>query len=140
MKKIISKMVGALFLLTASTAALAEYAVIVHPDNGSNISKEDVERLFMAKVKSFPDGSLAIPINQIESAASRQKFESDVLGKTSNQLKAHWSKMVFTGKAVPLKEMSNDAEVIELVSKNPSTIGYVDKASVNGNVKVLISF
>jgi ABC-type phosphate transport system substrate-binding protein len=44
---------------------------------------------------------------------------------------------VFTGKGVPPKEVDNDAAVIELVSQNPSVIGYVDKASVTDAVKVI---
>jgi len=58
-----------------------------------------------------------------------------LLGRSSSQVSAYWSKLVFTGKGIPPKEVSNDAQVIDLVAKNPSVIGYIDKASVTDAVK-----
>ena len=70
----------------------------------------------------------------------RKKFDSTVVGKTESQMKAYWARLIFTGKAVPLKELANDQEIITLVEKNPSTIGYIDNANVTNKVKVLFTF
>jgi hypothetical protein len=59
------------------------------------------------------------------------------LGRSSSQVSAYWSKLVFTGKGIPPKEVADDAAVVDLVSKNPSVIGYIDKASVTDAVKVV---
>lgn len=52
--------------------------------------------------------------------------------------KAYWSKMIFSGKAVPPKELANDAAVKAHVKANPDAVGYIDAASVDGSIKVLL--
>jgi hypothetical protein len=67
-------------------------------------------------------------------------FNEKILNKTSSQMKAYWSKLVFTGKGTPPKELLSDKEVIDLVSKNPNMIGYIQKESVTAAVKVVATF
>ncbi|MFT6529489.1 MAG: ABC-type phosphate transport system substrate-binding protein [Psychrosphaera sp.] len=124
----------------ASVAAQAEIAVVVHPSNASDIDSSALSRIFLGKSKSFSSGDQAVPINQEESNSATDEFNSKVLKKSGSQLKAYWSKLVFTGKGTPPKAVSNDAEVISLVSTNPNLIGYVDAASVTGDVKVIAKF
>lgn len=116
------------------------YSVIVNPANGASFTKDDLENLYLAKTKTFPSGELAIPLNQKDSSPIRVAFDSSVVGKSDAQMKSYWAKLVFTGKAVPIKQMVSDEEVIELVSKNPSAIGYVETSKVTGAVKVVLSF
>lgn len=126
--------------LILSISVYAEYVVVVNPGNASPIEKKDIENLFLGKTKSFPDGSSAHPVNQQETADIRAAFDTNVLGKSSAQMKAYWAKLVFTGKAVPLKELASDAEVISTVAGDPAAIGYVDSKSVTGSVKVVTQF
>ena len=58
---------------------------------------------------------------------------------SESQLKSYWSKLVFTGKGQPPRDVQTDAEMIELVAGNPNIIGYVDISSVTDKVKVLTS-
>lgn len=120
--------------------AHADWVIVVNPSNNVAISKQDIEELYLAKSKSFSDGSLAIPLNHEEDKEIREAFDDQVIGKTPSQMKSYWAKLLFTGKAVPIKQMSTDQEVIELVRKNPSTIGYIDEANLTDAVKVIMSF
>ncbi len=122
-----------------SVSAFAEYVVVVNPGNNSSIEKRDIENLFLGKTKSFPNNSPAHPVNQQDSPI-RTAFDTNVLGKSDSQMKSYWAKLVFTGKAVPLKELSSDAEVISTVASDPAAIGYVDSKSVDGSVKVVTQF
>ena len=54
-------------------------------------------------------------------------------------MKAYWSKLVFTGKGTPPAELANEAAVLSHVAANPDAIGYVDAASVDGSVKVVLT-
>ncbi len=78
--------------------------------------------------------------NQNEGSAAREAFNDKVLGKSSSQLKAYWSRLIFTGKGTPPKESGSDADVVSLVAKNPNLVGYVDAAAVDGSVKVVYTF
>lgn len=124
-----------IFVLFACFKVSAELVVIVHPSNNASFEQSDISKLFLGKSKSFSDGGQAVPINQEESSAVRNGFDEKVLSRSGSQLKAYWSKLIFTGKGSPPKEVSNDAQVIDLVSKNPSMIGYVAVSSLNDSVK-----
>lgn len=133
LKKLFS---GALLAIFANVA-LAELVVIVHPSNNDALNAKTVQRIFLGKEKKFPNGSESVAVNQTTDSGIRQNFDQDIIGRSSSQVSAYWSKLVFTGKGVPPKEVSSDSEVIELVSQNPSVIGYIDKASATDAVKIV---
>ncbi len=120
--------------------AQAEIAIVVHPSNAAAVDNAALSRIFLGKLKTFSGGGQALPINQSESNPATEEFNSKVLKKSGSQLKAYWSKLVFTGKGTPPKAVASDAEVINLVSSNPNLIGYVDAGAVTGAVKVVAKF
>lgn len=126
-------------LVASSGMAAAEMVVIVSNKNANSaLNMDQTEKLFLGKVNAFPDGSTAIPMD-LPKGADRDIFYSNVTGKNSNQLKAYWSKLVFTGSGQPPKEAESAQEMVNLISKNPNLLGYVDKTAVNNSVKVLLS-
>jgi len=127
-------------LICCSHLTLADIAVIVHPSNNNLMDASAISRLFLGKSKKFPDGTVAIPLNQVEASTSTSQFNSKALRKSSSQLKAYWSKLVFTGKGSPPKSVDDDTAVLQLVSSNPNIIGYVDSNVLTDNVKVLTTF
>lgn len=124
-------------LMMAAQAAYAEIVVVVHTSNNNAIDSKFVQRVYLGKEDKFADGTETIAVNQTVDTDIRQTFDESIVGRSSSQIAAYWSKLVFTGKGIPPKEVKNDAEVIDLVSKNPNVIGYIDSASVTGDVKVL---
>ncbi len=137
MKKYICALAATLTLGMAS-ATWAEVAVIVHPSAGfDSLSEDDVSRLFLGKSKSFPGGAQAVPVNQNEGSATREKFNEAVCKKNASQYKAYWSQLVFTGKGTPPKDAGDDAAVKALIAANPTMIGYVDSSAVDATVKVV---
>jgi len=135
MKKVISLACALVFC----SSAVAGVSVIVHPSNASALDKKAISKIFLGKSKKFPGGSQAVPLNQ-ESGDLSAEFTKKVLGKSESQMKAYWSKLLFTGKGQAPKSVKSDAEVIDMVSKNPTMIGYVDDASINDTVKVISKF
>jgi len=126
--------------LCVSHTANAEVAVVVNTANSSAISDVELSRLFLGKLKNYTDGSKAVPVNQKFGSKVRKEFEQKVLKKSSSQVKAYWSKLVFSGKGKPPKEFASDKAVLEQVAANKNAIGYVDASSVSGNVKVVRKF
>ncbi len=136
------RIVKTVLLLTAllSASAFAEIAVVVNPANANAVSTDDLNRLFLGRASSFADGSKATPLNLAEGQAARDEFDSKVLNRSSAQLKAYWSKLVFTGKGTPPKELADDAAVKAAVAADSSAIGYISSANVDGSVKVVATF
>jgi len=141
--KVFNNILKALTLSSVLIAGLAqaEIAVIVSASNANgNLDQDTIARVFLGKSKTFPDGSQAVPVDQTAGSDSREAFSSTVLGKSSSQLKAYWSRLIFTGKGTPPKESGDDAAVKNLVANNPNLIGYVDSGVVDGSVKVVYKF
>jgi len=123
-----------------SSMAFADVAVIVHPSNGDALDKDSISRLFLNKMKAFPNGTNAVPLALAEGQAATDEFNDKVLNKSASQLTAFWSKLVFTGKGQPPKALGSDAEVVSAVAADPGAIGYVDAGSVDGSVRVVATF
>lgn len=125
----------AVTLSLMSIGAHAEIAVVVNPANVAVIDQAQVKSLFTGKSKSFSDGSSAVLLSY--SGATTDEFNQKVLGRSSSQIKALWSKLVFSGKAKPPKKKSTGAEVKAAVATNADMIGYIDASLVDDSVKVL---
>lgn len=127
-------------ILLVSLQVQAGGAVIVHPSNASALDTGVISKIFLGKQKSFPSGESVVPVDLKDGSGTKSAFTSSILNKSASQMKAYWAKLLFSGKGTPPKVAENDAEVIALVAKNPSIIGYVDAASVDGSVKVVHQF
>ena len=138
-KQLLSGVLLALILFS-SIGVNAEVVVIVNPGNSSTFSDKDIKRIFLGKKKKFSDGSSIIAINLASGDTIRESFEKNAVGKSASQMKAYWSKLVFSGKGNPPMEVSNAAEAISLVSKNPAVISYIDASKVTDSVKVVCKF
>lgn len=136
MKTVLTLLVSLFF----SAQAVSAIAVIVNKSSSAALDKEQISRIYLNLDKKLPDGKPIIPIAHSSSSALAGEFNQNVVGKSSSQYKAYWSKLIFTGKGTPPKEVDSDSEVIQLISNNPDLIGYIDKSSVTDSVKVIGEF
>lgn len=119
--------------------AEAELAIIGHPDNAeAALGQSQVTQIYLGKVKHFPGGAPTKPVDQSPDSAARQAFYAKVIGKSETQIKAYWTKMIFSGKANPPQEMGGDQEVKQWVAGHPEALGYIDAKAVDASVKVLL--
>ncbi len=126
-------------VLSCISPAFADIAVIVHPSNASAISDADIKNFYLGRQKAFSNGETAVLLSLSEGDASRSDFNTKVLGKTDAQLKAFWSKVLFTGKGTPPKDVS-PSDMLHLVATNPNMIGFVDASAVTPDVKVIAKY
>jgi len=140
MGKFINKSLLSLCLgsMLVSSVAFAEIAIIVNPNNTNDVDVEAIKRIFLRKQSDFADGSPALAIDQNESSQVVSEFNKKVLGRSANQLKAYWAKLIFTGKGTPPTKVESDAEVLKIIASEPDKIGFVDSANVDGTVKVIM--
>jgi ABC-type phosphate transport system substrate-binding protein len=103
------------------------------------LSRNQVVDIFLGKASRFPDGTEAVPIDQAEGAPARDEFYRDFADKSEAQLKAYWSKIIFTGRGQPPEAAANGREVKKFVAENPGAIGYIEQGMVDSSVKVVLS-
>ena len=130
----------ALALALGGGAAWADVVAVVSASNpAAAMSKNQVMDIFLGRVSRFPDGGRAVPIDQAEGSAARDEFYLTFADRTAAQIKAHWSKIIFTGRGQPPRQAANGLEVLKLVVENPNAIGYVERNLVDGRVRVLLA-
>lgn len=111
--------------------ALAQQGAVV---SQTEIDPARVSRIYMGQSREL------IAVNQPADSAVRQAFEAEVIGRSPEQIKAHWSRLLFTGRAVELRDVASDEAVLEFVRSNPGTIGYISDASKASELHVILTF
>jgi len=118
--------------LLASLPALAEIVVVAAPGS-STMTKDQVAGIYLGRSTDFK------PLDLPESTPVRDQFYKHATDRDAAQIKAMWSRIVFTGKGLPPKELPDAAAVKKAVAADPKAIGYIDKSAVDGSVKVVLT-
>ena len=125
--------------LLAGVAEAKVVAVVSARKPVAALSRNQVVDIFLGKVSRFPDGQPAVPIDQAEGSAARDEFYLRFAHRSPAQLKAHWSKIIFTGRGQPPKEVANGAQLKQRLLANPDAIGYLDQSLVDGSMRIVSS-
>jgi ABC-type phosphate transport system substrate-binding protein len=121
-----------------NSVAMADIVVVVSAKSPvGTLSKAQVEDIFLGRTIRFPDGALVVAIDQPEGSAIRNEFYDKVVGKTAAQIKAYWSKIIFTGRGQPPPSVPNSVEMMKRISANPAAIGYIDRDMMNDSVRAV---
>lgn len=134
-KKWILILIGILFSIAG--ISFADVVIIVHPENDSVFKPEDIKQIFLKKTKKFPNGMKATPLNQRSSSDIRKIIIMQLLRKLPRQDKAYWANYQFSGKGRPPRVVRGGEEVLALVAKEKSCIGYINSELLNHSVKVV---
>ncbi len=128
-----------LLLFAACSSLAADIVVITNKSTKvDSLSAKEVKSLFLQKSKSFPDGSIAVVGDQPSNSSTKKEFNKKILKKSSKKLKRYWSKLIFSGKAVPPKVIGNDEAMKKWVAGTPNSLGYIDAKFLDDSVKVLL--
>ena len=122
---------------TAAQTAPA-FKVIVNAKNpATSISRKELGKIFMKKSVSWSGGAAIAPVDQTVGAGARDAFSRTVHGKSAKAVKQYWNQQIYSGKATPPPELSDDAKVVAFVIANQGGIGYVSADAAVGDAKVL---
>jgi len=117
----------------------AEVAIIANLANPeSSLSANEAKKIFLGKRASFPSGSWVTPVDLSKGSATRDIFYKKLATKNSAQMSAYWSKLIFSGKATPPKELPDDVSVKAWIANNKDGLGYINIDSVDTSIKVLL--
>ena len=130
---------GFLCYLVLSTAPALAQIVVVAGTHSSvpELTHEQVEQFYLGRAHSLPDG-LALVIADLPAGPVRDEFYRKLTGKNPNQIRAHWSRMVFTGRALPPLEAADVAQLRQWLAARPNLIGYLPASEADTRVRVLL--
>jgi ABC-type phosphate transport system substrate-binding protein len=113
-------------------------AVVSAKSPVTTLTNTQLTDIFLGKANRFPNGASAVPIDQPEGSTARNEFYARFAGKSAAQIKAFWSKIIFTGRGQPPEEVADSTEMKKRISENPSTIGYLEENMVDSSVKPVL--
>jgi len=128
-------------LLAGATHAVAaaDLVVIVSARSAAPVLRpEQVAAIFLGQTAQLPDGALVTAIDQQVGSPTRDEFYAKVASKSPALLKAYWSKLLFTGRGQPPREVAGDNAVRKLVADTPGMIGYIDRSALDASVRTVL--
>jgi ABC-type phosphate transport system substrate-binding protein len=124
---------GALMVaLLAATNLKAEDIVVIVNPAAKAISKEQIADLYLGRSAELT------PLDQTVGSAIYVQFYKKATGRDLAQVKAIWSRILFTGRGLPPKQLPDSQAVKKAVAANPNAVGYIEKSAVDASVKVVL--
>jgi len=117
--------------LAAANIQAEDIVVIVNPA-AKAISKDQITDLYLGR-----SGGLT-PIDQTAGSAIYVQFYKQATGRDVAQVKAIWSRILFTGRGLPPKQLPDSAAVKQAIAADPNAVGYIEKSAVDASVKVVL--
>ena len=124
-------------LRCAGAGAADVVAVVSAKSRVTALNADQVADIFLGKTSHFPDGTQATPVDQSEDSPARERFYAQFTGKSPAQVKAYWSKMIFTGRGQPPRQVPSNTDAKKFVAQNPNAIGYIEVSQVDDSVRVV---
>src|SRR6202795_4384020 len=118
-------------LLAATTIWAEDNVVIVNPA-AAPISKEQIADLYLGRNDAW------IPVDQAVGSGIYVEFYKKVTGRDSAQVKAIWSRILFTGRGVPPTHLPVSAAVKKAAPTNPKAVAYIEKSAGDASIKVAL--
>lgn len=136
---VIALLLGGWISVSAGVAAAAELVVIVSARNPvTSLRAEQVADIFLAEAATFPDGREASAIDLRVGSPLRDEFYAKVAKRSPALMKAYWTKMIFTGRGQPPRELPGSLDVRRLVAENPGMIGYIERSALDASVRAVL--
>lgn len=127
-----------LFAVCPRMAAATDVVVVVSADSPLiALSKNQVADIFLGRTRTFPDGRRAEPVDLPESSAPHETFYAEFTGRNASQLKAYWSKIIFTGRGQPPKQLADIGRVKQALQGNPDAIAYLPPEAVDPGLRIV---
>ncbi len=127
--------------LLLPVAARADMVVIVSADSGiEHLTREQLINIYMGRYRKLPNDAVAAPLDIDGESAERRQFYSLLVGKSLAEINAYWAHLVFSGRTTAPEEVLSQQAVLERVMRDPVAIGYVERKSLNGKVRVVYEF
>ena len=129
-----------LFVLLLCSTARADIAVIVNIQNNVSYNDDQVRKVFLSKIKSFPNGEKIQTYTMPIGSKERQEFVGALIQRSEASLHSYWSRILFSAKGRPPKRLDKSEQMKATVANDPRAIGYIDATEVDSSIRVVAIF
>jgi hypothetical protein len=133
MKRILTTLLLALL----PTLAAAELVVVTGtPSPITALTENEVRQLFSGQLRSI-NGQRLQPLDLPARDRNREEFYRKLMGRSPEQMRAYWTRLIFTGQGQPPREVAGPGELITLIGASNDYVGYLPAADLIPGLKVL---
>lgn len=122
---------------TESVFGTTLVVVVARSNPVQSLTREQVEDIFLGRTRQYPDGRLAIPVEQSGQSELRDRFYAEILQRTPAQMRSHWARLIFTGRGNPPRSVDSSEDVLYAIAADPRIIGFVEQRFVDDSVVVV---
>ncbi|MBK1717152.1 hypothetical protein [Thiocystis violacea] len=129
-------------LLLGLGGARADGALVVVMSGASGVdslTREEVINIFLGRFRQLPSGQAALPVDQPEDPALLADFYQRLVNKKPAEIRAYWSRLVFSGKTAPPRQAKSHEEGLKWLSDNPGAVGYMRSDARPSQLKVVFT-
>jgi ABC-type phosphate transport system substrate-binding protein len=130
-----------LYLVMLAPFVSADLVLVANPSSGiEHLTKSEIINIYLGRYRRLSTGSTAVPIDLAENSGNAENkaiFYRQLVNKNLAEINAYWSRLVFSGKTRPPKQVSNIEEALEFVANNPNALAYIDRSAVNSQVIIV---
>jgi len=138
MPRSLAKLLGISLLSMLGHLACADVVVVVSDSSQvRTLSVSQLTDIYLGRLTHLPEGQAIVPIDQAEQTRAHGDFYQRYLGRTGAQIRAHWSRLIFTGRGQPPRTVKSDEAMADALRRNPNAIGYMDAEAVSEGLRVL---
>ena len=126
-------------LVALSGQARAAEVMVVTAVNSRipGLNAEEASQLYLGRRTTLEDGT-QVTLYDLPGGSTRDRLYALLTGKNPSQIRAYWSRQVFTGRALPPREASSPADLPTLLSNDPTAIGYLPDGPLDPRLRVLL--
>lgn len=104
------------------------------PEN--SLTNAEIGNIFLGKKTTWSNNN-KITFVILADGDTHKQFVRTYLNKSQSQFRNYWKQMLFTGKGIIPQTFTNEEKLIEYVSQNENTIGYISKKITAPGVKLI---
>jgi len=130
---------ASILLIFAAPGAHAQIVIVTANDSKvEQLSRDEAEQLYLGRRTALSNRT-PLTLIDLPPGESRNTFYHLLTGKNPSQIRAYWSRMVFTGRAHPPKEAADADDARRLLLENPGTLGYLPASfATDPSLRVLL--
>ncbi|MBV8806403.1 MAG: hypothetical protein JO042_15205 [Sinobacteraceae bacterium] len=132
-QRLFMRISGAILGLALAAQAAAGDIVVIMAAGAAPLTKEQVANIYLGRSLELK------PVDLPEGSEIYNAFYKRATGRDASQVKAVWSRLVFTGHAQPPKVLADAAAVKKAVAADPKLVGYIDADDVDRTVQVVLA-
>ncbi|MEW6991993.1 hypothetical protein AADZ91_15095 [Colwelliaceae bacterium 6441] len=142
MRKRIASLLILLTMLCAQVQSTEDdIVVVVNIKNSVNsMSHSQVIDMFMGKYVAFPNGEKAKPVDLDQEQLTKATFYQKLVGRSLSNINAYWSRLKFTGRIKESTQLKSEADVVNFIANNTSSIGYIPRSMTTDKLKIVYTF